>query len=161
VNNLSKELSHHIANCLGISPITFGKIGLTVDDLKTNYTFKFNSENNEVKTAIVYSGYEEQSMINFMSTSIDNGVESFLVLAFKNKETNKIDLSLPVIGFYFNNEEGEFYNLHESKWVSLSLVQKLKFALSVETMIQEGVIFSSNSNDKDLYSCFSNFISSI
>lgn len=161
MSNLSKALSHQIANCLGLSQLTFSKIGLTVDDLKTDYTFKFNSENNEIKNAVVYSGHEERSMINFMATSIDKGVESFLLLLFKS--TDKIDFNLPVIGFYFNNQDldGEFYSFYDSKWIAMSLSQKLNFALSVETMIQEGVVFNPNMNDKEIYNCFSNFISSI
>lgn len=161
MSNLSKELSCHIANCLGISQFTFSKIGLTVDELKTDYTFKFNSENNEVKNAVVYSGFFESCMINFMATSIDNGAESFLLLLFKRD--NKIDFNLPVIGFYFNNEdlEGEFYTLYNSKWVAMSLSQKLNFTLSVESMVQEGVVFNPNMNDKEVYNCLSSFISSI
>jgi hypothetical protein len=155
--SLCKELSQKLAKDLGVTPVTVGKVGLTHEDLLTDFDIKIADEDS-IKKIPVWYGEARGSEANVccLLAGLDTSLESLefaCVIGFKDFsgvfQSDGVRLSFH---YDWSNEEdpGTMVMKAGDKWLPISLAQRLQLVLGFEVMVQDGILWQPSNIPEEL-----------
>lgn len=146
---LCKELTRKISRDLGATPISLGQISVTHSDLLTKIELKVSVENQGIINVPVWYGETkgDESIFCCLLAALDpnpDQLEYICIFGFKGFDNifqqDNVQLSLH---YDWTNEDdpGTILMKAENTWISISLAQKLHFALGLELLTQDGCLW--------------------
>jgi len=146
-NSLYKELSRKLAQDLGGTPFSIGKVGLTHPDLRTKSKLKISDDEGVVQSAQMWYGEAlgAEGRICCVLIALDanpDNLEIAYVIGFKDFQGDYQKDGVNIGARYdwsSDSDPGLMVQKIGDKLVPLSLEQRLKLALGFENMVQDGV----------------------
>jgi hypothetical protein len=136
---LSDLLAQQIAKNIGANSVSIGKIGLAVPEFLTDSQLKLSDEDGVVKYAPMW--YSEakgcDNIVCCLLALLDPDFEICAVFMFKDFSGDIEDCA---IGLKLD-EDGMFLSKSSDRWLPMTMAQKLQFALAIEVMVQDGIVW--------------------
>lgn len=154
MSDLNKELSRKLCKDLGLTPFSFGKVGLTHNDLSIKSSIKVQEEEGLVRNLPMWYGEAlgSEGLMCCLLVALDSdpdSLEAACVIGFKDIKGDLQEDAVR-IGFRYDwsddSDQGMVVMRAGDKWLPANLTQRLKLAIGFEQMIQEGVFWAASSN---------------
>lgn len=156
-NDLTMQLLRRIFNSIGaVAGSAFGLAGVTDQDHRYSRDIILEYEDKSRDNYPVWMGQIGIDDIFVALTNTDTKEYPEFSLVLLNNKDEKT-----VIGLYFDVVSGDFLQKHEDKWLPISVLYQLQVAQAFEIILQEGIAWSTCSDQqicKDLFDELSSLV---
>lgn len=152
---LTKEIINHILISVGLSPGSFGKIGLSVEKLLTNQTLQMSYDDVEVIHS-VYAGEISIQESKIRGLAVNLSLEDCAEFCF----IFRMD-SFPLYGLRLaytdlDSEEADYgvfriFNDKNESWVDANIMTQSMVLFGIERITSHGLLWSPCDKIDDLY----------